>query len=168
MSVERVQLEVTNCIRMENGNVEISSNRGRGIFAVALGLPLLIFVLWALINGAADLELFLVLIPLGGLLVYIGVRALRASVISIEVDQRRIQSLSSSSQSPQTWSFDALEYVKGLHPGGEEKKSGISLLRVSLQFKDGKSLPLFSTADVKRAYKVGQWLDAAFSSKPAE
>ena len=167
MSVDKVNLEVTNCIRMETGNVQISPIRGRAIFALALGLLLVVVILWLLIAGAAPLELFLVLI-VGGGLVYIGVRALRAPVISIEVDQRRIQSRSSNSQSPQTWSFDAIEYVKGLQPGGEEKKSDISLLRVSLQFKDGGSLPLFSTADVKKAYKVGQWLDAAFSSKAAE
>ena len=163
MSDEKVNLEVTNCIRMESGNVAFSPSRGRAVFAVASGLLIAVASLLALIFGASGEVLIGLFI--GGGLAYLGVRALRAPMISIEVDQRIIQSRSSSSQSPQTWSFDALEHVEGLPSGTGEKESGIVLLQVSLQFKDGESLPLFTTADVKKASKVGHWLDAAFGAK---
>jgi hypothetical protein len=160
---QEITLEVTSCVRMRNGNVRISPKRGRAVFVIAFGLPMALFSVWLLISPVCrDAEVFLTLF-LGGALVYLGVRALTAPEISIEVDSRLIQIHKRGSQSAQTWSFESLEDVKGV-PTDTRKGSDIRLLRASLHFKDGESLPLFTTADVKKAKEVGQWLYAAFAS----
>jgi len=89
MTEQKLTLEVTDCTLMENGDVLISPNRGRGISVIVLGLPLALVGLLLLISGPGD-DFFvrILLFALGGVLLYVGVRALTAPEISIEVANR--------------------------------------------------------------------------------
>lgn len=163
MIKQKLALEVTKCTLMDNEDVLFSPMRGRGIFAIVLGLPIALVGLWIMITDPwARLWVGIFALSLGLGLLYLGVRALTASEISIEVADRLIRVRARGSLTAQTWSFDTLENVKGL-PSDTGEKDSFTLFRVSLEFKDGESMPLFATADVKKAKQIGQWLDAAFA-----
>jgi hypothetical protein len=90
----------------------------------------------------------------------VGVRALTAPEISIEVANRLIHVRARGSQSTQTRPFDAL--VRPVNVTTME--IGFPLVRAGLRFDDGRSLSLFATGDKKKAQEIIRWLEEAFST----
>jgi hypothetical protein len=132
MTKQKLALEVTNCTRMENGDVLISPRRGRAIFVIALGLPLALGGLLLLISDPLEgLYVSILLLALGGALSYVGVRALTAPEISIEVANRLIHVRARGSLSAQTRPFDALVGPVGASDVG----FGFSLVHAGLRSK---------------------------------
>jgi hypothetical protein len=152
---------------MENGDVRIYPNSGRGAFAFILGLPIALFSLWMLTvlisdfrgNFSGEFLLIPVLFVLGGLLLYFGVHAQNAPEISIDVANRLIHARARGSQAVQTWPFEAMMGPVNVTTMGF---IAFSLVRVRLHFDDSKSLILFITGDETKAQQVIRWLEATF------
>jgi hypothetical protein len=161
MMKQELALEVTECTLMESGDVLISPMRGRAIFVTVLGLLLALVGLWMLISDPLDrLPASIIVLALGGLLSYVGVRALTAPEISIEVANRLIHVRARGSQSTQTRPFDALVVPVNV----TTMELGFPLVRAGLRFDDGRSLSLFATGDKKKAQEIIRWLEEAFST----
>lgn len=161
MTRQKLTLEVTDCTLMENGDVLISPNRGRGILVIALGLPLALVGLWLFLSDPLEscfMSIFI--IALGVALSYVGVRAFRTPEISVKAAERLVSVRARGSLSARTRPFDALAGPVNV----STLDLGFSLVRVSLRFVEGKPQSLFATGDKKKAQEVVRWLEAALTT----
>ena len=164
MKKRMLSLEGAACTRMENGDLLISRRRVRGVFVVGFGLLLALGGVWLFVLSLSHepLKALLyagMLLVLGGLLAYLGYRALTAPEISIEVADRLIRVRAHGSQLDQVRSFDALQGSVDI----TTMEIGFPLVIARLRFEEGEPLSLFMTGDKKKAQTAVQWLEAAFA-----
>lgn len=164
MKKQTLQSEGAACTRMESGDLLISRRRVRGVFVIVFGLLLALGGVWmfilSLLRGPLKGLLYGgVLLALGGLLAYVGYRALTGPEISIEVADRLIHVRARGSQSAQMRSFDDLS--------GPVEVTTMDIVFpleiVRLRFLDGEPLTLCMTGDKKKSQAVVQWLEEAFA-----
>jgi hypothetical protein len=164
MAKQEIGFEVTSCTLQENGDVLVSPDRARGVLCIVLGLPIALVSICLLISEPDKLWTLGLFGPvLGGALVYVGIRALVAPKILVEIASRAVYVGSRGSQSCQTWSFDDLNKQP---LDVSTTQLGFSLIRANLRLGDGKSLLLFATADESKAQKAVEWLRSALESAP--
>ena len=166
MKKKTLRLEGAACTLMEGGDVLISRRRVRGVFVVGFGLVLALGGIWVFIlslphEPLKGLFYAGMLLALGGLLSYMGVRALTGPEISIEVADRLIRVRARGSQPAQTRSFDALSGPVDV----TTMEIVLPFIIVRLRFDDGEPLSLFVTGDKKKSQEIVRWLEAAFAPK---
>ena len=164
MKNQTLKLEGAACTRMENGDLLISRRRVRGVFIVVFGLLLALGGVWILVLSLSrePLKGLLyagMLLVLGGLLAYVGYRALTGPEVSIEVADRLIRVRARGSHAARIRPFDTLQGPVDI----TTTEIGFPLVIARLRFQEGEPLTLFTTGDRKKAQAAVQWLEEAFA-----